>query len=92
MKILRHIHIKRILHSYKTESISMRRRLAMYIISAFIMLMSIILLLLNSFGIMDPSGHQIMETLDLQLSIYADDIRQDYNQIAAYAISFSEQL
>ena len=92
MKILRHIHIKRILHSYKTESISMRRRLALYIISAFIMLMSIILLLLNSFGIMDPSGHQIMETLDLQLSIYADDIRQDYNQIAAYAISFSEQL
>ncbi len=54
--------------------------------------MSIILLLLNVFGITNPSERQIMEALDLQLSIYADDIKQDYDQIAAYAISFSEQL
>ena len=92
MKILQHIPINRILHSYKTESISMRRRLALYMISAFIMLMSIILLLLNVFGITNHSERQIMEALDLQLSIYADDVKQDYDQIAAYAISFSEQL
>ena len=60
MKILQHIPINRILHSYKTESISMRRRLALYMISAFIMLMSIILLLLNVFGITNHSERQII--------------------------------
>ena len=70
----------------------MRRRLAFYLISALIMFMSLILLLLNFFGILNPTNHQIMSVLEGQLSSYARNVERDYDKIAAYAISFSEQM
>ena len=70
----------------------MRRRLAFYFISALIMFMSLILLLLNFFGILNPANHQIMGALEGQLSSYARSVERDYDKIAAYAISFSEQM
>lgn len=70
----------------------MRRRLALYFISALVMLMSLILLLLNFFGIMSPANYQIMNALEGQLSSYARNVERDYDRIAAYAISFSEQM
>ena len=70
----------------------MRRRLAFYFISALIMFMSLILLLLNFFGILNPANHQIMDALEGQLSSYARSVERDYDKIAAYAISFSEQM
>ena len=41
---------------------------------------------------MNPTNRQIMEILDTQLQAYTDNIEDDYNKIAAHAISFSEQL
>lgn len=70
----------------------MRRRLAIYLISTLIMLMSLILLLLNFFGIMNPTNRQIRDALEVQLSGYARNIERDYDRIAAYAISFAEQM
>ena len=70
----------------------MRRRLAFYLIAALVMFMSLILLLLNFFGIMNPTDHQIMDALDRQLSGYTKNIERDYDRLAAYAISFSEQM
>ena len=70
----------------------MRRRLASYLIASLVMFMSLILLLLNFFGIMNPTDHQIMDALDRQLSNYARNVERDYDRLAAYAISFSEQM
>ena len=81
-----------LLRQIKTEGISIRRRFVVYIISAIAMVLSLILLLLNLFGIMNPAGAQIMNMLDTQLSMYADSIKRDYNKTAAHAISFADQL
>lgn len=92
MKASNRVSINAIVTQFKTESISMRRRLYFFIISAIAIILSLILLLFNLFGIMNPTNRQILEQLDTQLLTYTDNIKDDYNKIAAHAISFSEQL
>lgn len=92
MKALHRVSLKAFITQLKTESISMRRRFYFFIISAIAIVLSLILLLFNLFGIMNPTNRQIVEILDTQLLSYADNIEDDYNKIAAHAISFSEQL
>ena len=92
MRFLQQFNIKGLIRQYRFEGLSMRRRLAFYLISALIMFMSLILLLLNFFGILNPANRQIMDVLDGKLSGYAKNVERDYDRIAAYAISFSEQI
>ena len=81
-----------LIRQIKSEGISLRRRFVLYIISAIAMVLSLVLLLLSVFGVMNPANSQIMETIDTQLVTYTDSISKDYNKIAAHALSFSEQL
>lgn len=92
MKFLQQFNLKEVIGQYRSEGLSMRRRLAFYLISALAMFMSLILLLLNFFGIMNPVNRQIMNALDGQLSSYTRKVERDYDRLAAYAISFSEQM
>ena len=92
MKSLNQARIKAIITQFKTESISMRRRFYFFIISAIAIVLLLILLLFNLFGIINPTNRQITEILDTQLLSYTDNIEDDYNKIAAHAISFSDQL
>lgn len=92
MRFLQQFNLKSLIRQYRSEGLSMRRRLAFYLISALVMLMSLIILLLNLFGILNPANRQIMDTLEVQLSGYAKNIERDYDRIAAYAISFAEQM
>ncbi|MBQ8354656.1 MAG: hypothetical protein IJY40_03395 [Oscillospiraceae bacterium] len=79
-----------LLRQVRSEGISLRRRFIFYIISAVAMVLSLVLLLLSIFGVLNPTKSQILGELDTQLSAYADHIVKDYDKIAAYAISFSE--
>lgn len=92
MKPFKQIDIKSIVSQIRTEGVSMRRRFAVYVISATALVLSVILFMLNLFGVMNPTNDQIMDVLDTQLLSYADNIEHDYDRLAAYAISFSEQL
>jgi len=92
MKPLNRVSIKKIVAQIKAEGISMRRRFYLFIISAIAIVLSLILLLFNLFGIINPTNRQIIEILDTQLQSYTSNISDDYNKIAAHAISFSEQL
>lgn len=92
MRFLQQFNLRGLLRQYRSEGLSMRRRLVFYLISALIMFMSLILLLLNFFGILNPANRQIMDALEGQLSGYARNVERDYDRIAAYAISFSEQM
>ena len=58
MGFLQQFNIKGLIRQYRSEGLSMRRRLAFYLISALVMFMSLILLLLNFFGIMNPTDHR----------------------------------
>ena len=92
MKLFEKLDIVKIFNQIKEEGVSMRRRFALYIISAVALVLSLILLLLNVFGILNPTNAHVMDILETQLSSYADDIERDYNVIAAHSISFSEQI
>jgi len=92
MKSFRRFDLPGIIRHIKAEGISIRRRFIAYIISTIALVLSLILLLLNLFGVLNPTGAQIMNELDTQLSAYADNIKRDYDNAAANAISFSGQL
>lgn len=70
----------------------MRRRFTLYIISATILVLSLIFLLLNLFGNINPAHAYITNSLDAQLISYADSIKRDYDEVAAHAIAFADQL
>ena len=92
MKRFKKIDIVKFVKQIKAEGVSMRRRFVIYIISAIALVLSLILLLLNLFGVMNPANSQVMDVLDTQLLSYADHIEHDYNEVAAHAISFSDQI
>lgn len=92
MKRLPKINITSIIKQVKAEGVSMRRRFVLYIISAIALALSLILLLLNLFGVMNPTNARVMEVLDTQLLSYTDYIEHDYNKVAAHALSFSNQI
>ncbi|MBE6612293.1 MAG: helix-turn-helix transcriptional regulator [Ruminococcaceae bacterium] len=92
MKSILRFDLPNIIRQIKTEGISIRRRFVAYIISAIALVLSLILLLLNLFGIMNPTGARIMDVLDTRLSAYAETIRRDYEKAAAHAISFADGL
>ena len=92
MKRLQKINITSIIKQIKAEGVSMRRRFVLYIISAIALVLSLILLLLNLFGVMNPTNARVMEVLDTQLLSYTDYIEHDYNKAAAHALSFSDQI
>ena len=92
MKSFLKVGLPQIIRQIKSTGISIRRRFIAYIISAIALVLSLILLLLNLFGIINPASAQIMDVLDTQLLSYADNIERDYNKAAAHAISFSNQL
>jgi len=81
-----------VIRHIQAEGVSIRRRFVDYIISAIVLVLSLILLLLNLFGVMNPTGARILDVLDKQLFSYADSIKREYDKAAAHAISFSEQL
>jgi len=92
MSSFKPISIKSIIKQIKSEGISIRRRFIHYIISAIVLVLSLILFMLNLFGIINPAGKQITDVLESQLISYSDYIVRDYEKAAAHAISFSELL
>lgn len=92
MKRFKKLNITKIVKQIKAEGVSMRRRFVVYIISAIALVLSLILLLLNLFGVMNPTNSQIMDVMDTQLLSYADQIEHDYNEVAAHSLSFSDQI
>ena len=92
MRTFLKVGLPQIIRQIKSTGISIRRRFIAYIISAIALVLSLILLLLNLFGIINPASTRITDVLDTQLLSYADNIERDYDKAAAHAISFSDQL
>ncbi len=92
MNILRYLDIRSLLKQFKAEGLSMRRRFAVYVFSMICLFLAVVIILLNLFGILDPTDRQIMNDLDALLSACSDSIESDCDELAACAISFSGQL
>ena len=92
MKYIKLKHLQNLLREIRAEGVSMRRRFTVYLISVVAMVLSLILLLLNLAGVMNPASRQIKSELDVQMLSYAAHMEQDCSEIAAHAVSFADQL
>ena len=92
MNLLKYLDIKNLIKQFKTEGLSMRRRFAFYIFSVICLFLAVIIILLNLFGILNLTDRKIMDYLDARLSSCSDKIEHDCDELAACAISFSDQL
>lgn len=89
MNILKYLDIRSLVKQFKTEGLSMRRRFAFYVFSVICLFLAAIIILLNLFGILNPTDRQIMNDLNARLSACSDRIERNCDEIAACAISFS---
>ena len=84
--------LKLLLHHFRSESLSLRKRFLLYIVSAIATFLALAMVLLNLFGFINSANVQIMRDLDTWLANSADGIEHDCDELAACAISFSDQL
>ena len=92
MNILKYLDIKSLLNQFKSEGLSMRRRFIFYVFSVICLFLAVIVILLNLFGILNPTDRQIMNDLNSRLYACSERIERDCDELAACAISFSGQL
>lgn len=92
MKHLKKEELKHFLEHFTYEGLSMRRKFMLYILSIISVFLALLLVLLNLFGILNPAHRQMVDELDLQLHSSANTIENNFDQLAAHAISFAEQL
>ncbi|MBQ7003713.1 MAG: hypothetical protein IJN57_07115 [Oscillospiraceae bacterium] len=92
MKKLKFPDIGRLIRHFGAEGVSMRRRFALYVFSLICLFLALIVILLNLFGILSPTDRQIMNDLQARLDACSERIERDCDELAACAISFSNQL
>ena len=86
--ILRPKEWKSILETAQKQSVSMRRRLMLYLFTIMLFFALLIAILLLLFGAIDPIGYEIEWALDNQLEDSVNDIEHQSNNQAAYNICF----
>lgn len=84
--------LKLLFQHFRSEGLSLRKRFLLYIISAIATFLALTMVLLNLFGFLNPANVQIMRDLDTWLASSVDSIEHDCDELAACAISFSQQL
>ncbi len=92
MNILQYLDIKSLIRQFRSEGLTMRRRFAFYVFSVICLFLTIIIILLNLFGILNPANRQVMSDINARLSACSERIERDCDTLAACAISFSGQL
>ena len=92
MNILKYLDIKNLIKQFRYEGLSMRRRFVFYVFSVICLFLAVIIILLNLFGILNPTNRQIMNDLNSRLSACSERVEHDCDELAACAISFSSQL
>ena len=92
MNILKYLDIRSLVKQFRTEGLSMRRRFVFYVLSVICLFLAVIIILLNLFGILNPTNRQIMNDLNAWLSACSERIERNSDELAACAISFSGQL
>ena len=92
MNILKYLDIRSLVRQFKSEGLSMRRRFVVYVFSVIVLFLTVIIILLNLFGVLDPTDRRIMNDLSAHLSSCSEHIEHDCDELAACAISFSGQL
>ncbi len=77
---------------FKMRNLSTGHRFYLSVISLIAMVLALIILLLNLFGVMNPAKTETDSTMNNQLQTFSEQASQNYDDLAAFAISFSRQL
>lgn len=84
--------IKNALIQMKNTGFSMRRRFIIYLLSLFCAFFALALLLLSLLGVLNPADAQLRQALNNHLKNTAVSIQYDMDDLAAYAVAFSDQM
>ncbi len=84
--------IKQIYDSIRVGGSTLRKRFLIYVISATVTCIALLLLLLSIFGIMNPTKSRIENYIDNQLDSHTVQIEHDVEKTAAYSLSLSKEL
>lgn len=76
----------------KPGILSLRQRFVLYVVSAIVVSVMLLLILLSLFGVLNPANSPIDSYLDVQLDNHVAQIEHDIGRMAAYSLSFSEQM
>lgn len=90
--ILRLKEIRSVLEAAQTQSVSMRRRLMLYLFTIMFFFAFLIAMLLFLFGAIDPIGYEIERALSNQLENSVYSLEHQSNDQAAYVLAFSQQI
>ena len=83
---------KQFYEKIKSGGLSLRRRFVLYVASAVIASVMLLLLLLSLFGVLNPVNGRIDTYLDDQLDTHVAQMEHDVDKLAAHSLSFSEQM
>lgn len=86
------IRCKQFYKKIKTGGLTLRRRFMMYVASAIVTSIMLLLFLLSLFGVLNPADSRIETYLDNQLDNHVAQTQHDIDKLAAYSLSFSEQM
>ncbi len=92
MQILTPGQLRTAFNNARAKGISLRCRFIVYILMIVFALTMIVFVLLSVFGILNPAYSDIEHTLNQQLEMSATVMEHDIDEMAAYAVSLSEQM
>ena len=84
--------IKAAFWKLRNQSLSMRRRLIVYLVVLSFLLVFIIFLTLNILGLLNPMEDKVAHALDYQLSVSSSQFDNDVDELTTCAVSLSMQL
>lgn len=84
--------LSEIFSGIKKQGISMRRRFVMCLVTCLICIITVLFMLLNLFGVINPADNELRHILTQQLDYSAGRIYNDSDRLAAFALEFSEQM
>lgn len=76
----------------RTQGISMRRRFVLCLLATLFCAVALMYLLLNIFGVVNPTDNAIDRALSQQLEYTVRDINESTDALAAYAVAFSKEI
>lgn len=92
MQILTPGQLRTAFQSARAKGISLRCRFITYVLMIVLALTMIALVLLSVFGVLNPAHSGIEQVLGQQLEMSAAVMEHDIDEMAAYAVSLSEQM
>ena len=76
----------------RNAGLTMRHRFAIYLLSLSTGFLALLLIVLNLFGVLNLVDSRLEHAIDIELENSAFALERDMDQIAAYALSLSDQL